>query len=129
VDTLGVHRAVQGIALVSRPQRCGGVLGALVAGVTLAWWGASDGFLVLMATCYSTGACVLYALRRQGLPPRPGREPIRAKSADLSTRLTVQSGRAHAHVFYRCGRAVGVFASIAAPHSRQGGAFRSELAV
>ena len=76
VDTLGVHRAVQGIALTSLVQRFGGVLGALVAGATLAWWGASVAFLV-MATCYSTGACMLYALRRQGVAAPTVREPIR----------------------------------------------------
>jgi MFS family permease len=76
VDTLGVHRAVQGIALVSLAQRFGGVLGALVAGVTLSWWGAAMAFLA-MATCYSIGACVMYALRRQGIATPTVREPIR----------------------------------------------------
>jgi MFS family permease len=76
VDTLGVKSAVQGIALVSLAQRSGGVLGALIAGVTLSWWGAPAGFLV-MATCYSTGACVLYALRRRGVAAPTRREPIR----------------------------------------------------
>jgi MFS family permease len=76
VDTLGVHRAVQGIALISLAQRFGGVLGALVAGVILAWWGTAVAFLI-MATSYSTGACVLYALRRQGVAAPTVREPIR----------------------------------------------------
>ncbi len=76
VDTLGVHRAVQGIALTSLVQRFGGLLGALVAGATLAWWGAAAAFLV-MATCYSTGACILYALRRPGIAAPTVREPIR----------------------------------------------------
>ena len=76
VDTIGVGRAVQGIALVSLAQRCGGVLGALVAGVTLTWWGVALTFVV-MATCYSTGACVVYALRRQGVAAPTEREPVR----------------------------------------------------
>jgi MFS family permease len=76
VDTLGVHRAVQGIALISLAQRCGGVLGALLAGVTLAWWGTAVTF-VIMATSYGIGACVLYALRRQGIAAPTAREPIR----------------------------------------------------
>jgi MFS family permease len=76
VDTLGVHRAVQGIALISLAQRFGGVLGALVAGATLAWWGAAVAFLV-MATCYGTGACILYAVRREGIAAPRAREPIR----------------------------------------------------
>jgi MFS family permease len=76
VDILGVHRAVQGIALIALAQRCGGVLGALLAGATLAWWGPAVAFLV-MATSYSTGACALYALRRQGVAAPTVREPIR----------------------------------------------------
>ncbi len=76
VDTLGVHRAVQGIALISLAQRFGGILGALVAGVTLAWWGTAVAFVV-MATSYSAGASVLYALRRQGIAAPTVREPIR----------------------------------------------------
>jgi MFS family permease len=76
VDTLGVHRAVQGIALISLAQRFGGVLGALAAGAALAWGGAAVAFLV-MATSYSASACVLYALRRQGVAAPTVREPIR----------------------------------------------------
>jgi MFS family permease len=76
VDTLGVHRTVQGIALISLAQRFGGVLGSLVAGAILAWWGTAAAFLV-MATSYSTGACVLYALRHQGIAAPTVREPIR----------------------------------------------------
>jgi len=76
VDTLGVHRAVQGIALISLAQRFGGVLGALVAGATLAWWGAAAAFLI-MAISYGTGACILYALRRPGVAAPTLREPIR----------------------------------------------------
>jgi MFS family permease len=75
VDTLGIHRAVQGIALISLAQRFGGVLGALVAGATLAWSGVAVAFLI-MATSFSTGACVLYALRRQGVAAPTVREPI-----------------------------------------------------
>jgi MFS family permease len=42
VDTVGVHRTVQGIALIALAQRFGGVLGALAAGATLAWWGTAS---------------------------------------------------------------------------------------
>jgi MFS family permease len=83
VDSLGVHRAVQGIALVSLAQRCGGVLGALLAGVSLTWWGVAETFVV-MATCYSVGTCVLYALRHQGIAAPTRRETIRQ---NLSTYL------------------------------------------
>jgi MFS family permease len=76
VDILGVHRTVQGIALIALAQRFGGVLGALAAGATLAWWGAAASFLV-MATSYGTGAWLLYALRRPGVAAPTAREPIR----------------------------------------------------
>lgn len=76
VDTLGVHRAVQGIALIALAQRFGGVLGALTAGATLAWWGAAASFLV-MATGYGIGACLLYALRHRGVAAPMLREPVR----------------------------------------------------
>jgi MFS family permease len=75
VDTLGVRRAVQGIALISLAQRSGGVLGSLVAGATIAWWGVAVAFLV-MATSYSIGACLLYALRYQGIAAPMVREPL-----------------------------------------------------
>src|SRR4029453_6390752 len=75
VDTLGVHRAVQGIAVVSLAQGWGGVLGALVAGVTLGLWGTAVTF-VIMATSYGIGACVLYALRRPGIAAPTARDHI-----------------------------------------------------
>jgi MFS family permease len=75
VDTLGVRHAVQGIALISLAQRSGGVLGALVAGAAIAWWGVAVAFLV-MGTSYSIGACFLYALRHQGIAAPTRRESI-----------------------------------------------------
>jgi MFS family permease len=75
VDTFGIPRAVQGIALVALAQRIGGVIGALVAGATLSWWGAAAAFLV-MAACYGIGACLLYALQRSGIAAPLEREPI-----------------------------------------------------
>jgi MFS family permease len=65
IDTLGVHSAVQGIALISLAQRSGGVLGSLVAGAIIAWWGVAAAFLV-MGTGYSVGACLLYVLGHPG---------------------------------------------------------------
>jgi MFS family permease len=75
VDTLGVHRAVQGIALISLAQRFGGVIGSLIAGATLEWGGMALAFLV-MGTSYSTGACMLYALRHPGIAAPTSREPL-----------------------------------------------------
>jgi MFS family permease len=75
VDTMGAHRAVQGIALIALAQRSGGVLGALMAGASLTWWGTTTAFLIL-ALSYSTGAGVLYALRRAGVAAPTLREPL-----------------------------------------------------
>jgi MFS family permease len=76
IDTLGAHSAVQGIALISLAQRSGGVLGSLVAGAIIAWWGVAVAFLV-MGTGYSIGACLLYALSQRGKAAPIRREPIR----------------------------------------------------
>jgi MFS family permease len=76
VDTLGVHSAVQGIALISLAQRSDSVLGSLVAGASLAWWGVAVAFLA-MGTSYSIGACLLYALSHQGMAAPTRRESIR----------------------------------------------------
>jgi len=76
VDTLGAHHAAQGIALISLAQRSGGVLGSLLAGAIITWWGVAVTFLV-MGTGYSIGACVLYALRQQGMAAPTRRESMR----------------------------------------------------
>lgn len=76
VDTVSTHGAVQGLALISLAQRLGGVLGSLLAGATLEWWGAGPSFLV-MSLCYGTGACVLFALRHRGISAPATREPVR----------------------------------------------------
>jgi MFS family permease len=76
IDTLGAHSAVQGIALISLAQRSGGVLGSLVAGAIIAWWGVAVAFLV-MGTGYSIGACLLYAPSQRGRAAPIQREPIR----------------------------------------------------
>jgi len=80
LDTLGAHGAVQGIALISLAQRSGGVLGSLVAGAIIAWWGVAVTFLV-MGSGYSLGACVLYALSHQGKVAPIRRESIRQNLA------------------------------------------------
>ncbi|HSF33450.1 MAG TPA: MFS transporter, partial [Candidatus Tectomicrobia bacterium] len=94
VDTLGVHRAVQGIALISLAQRFGGVIGSLIAGATLTWLGVAAAFLV-MGTSFGIGACLLYALRHQGIAAPRGREPIRQSLVTylraLRTNLDVRS--------------------------------------
>jgi MFS family permease len=76
VDTLGVHRVVQGIALIALAQRSGGVLGALIGGAAVEWYGPSVAF-VLMGLSYGAGAGVLYALRSPGVAAPSVREPLR----------------------------------------------------
>jgi len=75
VDMVSTHNAVQGLALISLAQRLGGVLGSLLAGATLEWWGAGPSFLV-MSLCYGTGASVLFALRHRGISAPAIREPV-----------------------------------------------------
>lgn len=64
-DVVGVSAAVQGIALLSLAQRLGGVLGSLLAGALLQWWGTGTAFLVL-GLSYGGGASALWALRSRG---------------------------------------------------------------
>src|SRR5215470_13018169 len=64
-DVVGLSGAVQGLALLSLAQRLGGVLGSLLAGATLQWWGSSVSFL-LMGISYGGGAVALWALRHRG---------------------------------------------------------------
>jgi MFS family permease len=75
-DMVGANGAIQGIALQALAQRLGGALGALLAGVTLQWWGASAAFLV-MGCCYGISGCTLYALRYHGDAAPKWREPLR----------------------------------------------------
>ena len=64
-DVVGLSRVVQGLAILSFAQRLGGVLGSLLAGATLQWWGTSTAFLV-MGISYGGGALALWTLRHQG---------------------------------------------------------------
>ena len=64
-DVVGLSGAVQGLALLSIAQRLGGVLGSLLAGAALQWWGTSVSFL-LMGISYGGGAVALWALRHRG---------------------------------------------------------------
>src|SRR5437870_2877688 len=64
-DVVGLSGVVQGLALLSIAQRLGGVLGALLAGAALQWWGTSVSFL-LMGLSYGGGAVALWTLRHRG---------------------------------------------------------------
>jgi MFS family permease len=64
-DVVGLSGAVQGLALLFFAQRLGGVLGSLLAGATLQWWGTSMSFLV-MGISYGGGAVTLWTLRHRG---------------------------------------------------------------
>ncbi len=74
-DIVGTGGAVNGIALISLAQRVGGVIGALVAGAVIQWWGSDASFLV-MALSYLVGAFVLYGLRLEGQSAPQLREPM-----------------------------------------------------
>lgn len=64
-DMVGVSGAVQGLALLFLAQRLGGVLGSLLAGATLHWWGTGAALLV-MGLSYGGGAGALWTLRHRG---------------------------------------------------------------
>jgi MFS family permease len=91
VDTLGVNRAAQGIALVALAQRFGGVLGALAAGTALAWWGAAAALLI-MALSYALAGCLACALRHPGVAAPTVREPIRENIRSYLVALRTNRG-------------------------------------
>src|SRR5256885_6849864 len=64
-DVVGVSGAVQGLALLSLAQRLGGVLGSILAGATLQWWGTGVSFVV-MGMSYGGGVAALWTLRHRG---------------------------------------------------------------
>src|SRR5712691_8697600 len=64
-DVVGLSGAVQGLAILSLAQRLGGVLGSLLAGATLQWWGTSVSCLV-MGISYGGGVLALWTLRHRG---------------------------------------------------------------
>ncbi|MGQ4810036.1 Enterobactin exporter EntS [Candidatus Entotheonellaceae bacterium PAL068K] len=74
-DMLETSGATQGIALISMAQRCGGGLGALLAGATLQWWGPGAAFLV-MGLSYSASLVGLWVLRQAGTAAPRSREPL-----------------------------------------------------
>ncbi len=75
-DLVGAGSSVQGISLIAFAQRVGEMLGALLAGLVLHWWGEGVSFLV-MSGGYVLGVCLLYTLRQQGIAAPVFREPIR----------------------------------------------------
>jgi len=64
-DVVGASAAVQGLAVLFLAQRLGGVLGSLLAGATLEWWGVGVSFLT-MGLAYAGGAAALWTLRQRG---------------------------------------------------------------
>lgn len=74
-DLLGAAQATQGIALTSLAQRCGGVVGSLIAGIVLEWWGAGAAFLV-MSSCSGLGVGLLGLLQHRGVAAPTEREPL-----------------------------------------------------
>ena len=93
-DIVGLSGAVQGLALLFLAQRLGGVLGSLLAGATLHWWGTSVAFLV-MGISYGGGAVALWTLRHRGAAAPHLRESmwhnVVAYSQELRTNRLMQS--------------------------------------
>ena len=74
-DLVGAQGAVRGLAFNATAQRLGGVLGALLSGVLLEWWGASAAFLG-MALTYGIGGALLSTLRSRGQSAPSTAEPL-----------------------------------------------------
>jgi MFS family permease len=93
-DVVGLSGAVQGLALLFIAQRLGGVLGSLLAGATLHWWGTSVAFLV-MGLSYGGGAAALCTLRHRGVAAPHVKESmwhnVIAYSQELRTNRLMQS--------------------------------------
>jgi MFS family permease len=93
-DVVGLSGAVQGLALLFVGQRLGGVLGSLLAGATLHWWGTSVAFLI-MGISYGGGAAALCALRQRGAAAPHIKESmwhnVVAYSRELRTNRLMQS--------------------------------------
>jgi hypothetical protein len=93
-DIVGISGAVQSIALLSLAQRLGGILGSLLAGATLQWWGSSVSFWV-MGLSYGIGAGVLGVLRHRGTAAPLAQESlwqnVLAYGRELRTNRVMQS--------------------------------------
>jgi len=93
-DVVGLSGVVQGLALLSIAQRLGGVLGSLLAGAALQWWGISVSFL-LMGISYGGGAVALWTLRSRGAAAPRVKESmwhnVVAYSQELRTNRLMQS--------------------------------------
>lgn len=74
-DLMGPGQAVRGLALNATAQRLGGMLGSLIAGVALQWWGPSAAFGI-MGLCYSLGSSALYLLKYRGASAPITTEPL-----------------------------------------------------
>jgi MFS family permease len=93
-DVVGLSGAVQSIALLSLAQRLGGILGALLAGATLQWWGSTVSFWV-MGLSYGIGAGVMGVLRHRGTTAPLAQESmwqnVIAYGRELRTNRVMQS--------------------------------------
>lgn len=93
-DVVGISGAVQSIALLALAQRLGGVVGSLLAGATLQWWGTSASFWI-MGLSYGIGAGALGALRHRGTAAPLAQESmwqnVIAYGRELRTNRVMQS--------------------------------------
>lgn len=93
-DVVGAGGAVQGLAALFLAQRLGGVLGSLLAGGTLEWWGNGPSFLV-MGLMFGVGALALLTLRQRGVAAPQVQESmwhnVQAYGRELRTNRVMQS--------------------------------------
>src|SRR5215471_8627581 len=93
-DVVGVRSAVQGLALLFLAQRLGGVLGSILAGVMLQWWGTGVSSVV-MGMSYGGGVVALLTMRHRGTAAPRVRESmwqnVVAYGQELRTNRLMQS--------------------------------------
>jgi predicted MFS family arabinose efflux permease len=80
-DIVGPGGAVTGIALVTLAQRIGGMIGALLGGAVIQWWGAGP-CAAAMSASYGLGLLALFLLRHQGEAAPTTRAPMRQTVVD-----------------------------------------------
>ena len=74
-DVVGESNAINGIGLITVAQNVGGVLGALLAGAAIQWFGPGAGFAT-MGAVYAVAGLAVYGLRSRGDAAPQFTEPV-----------------------------------------------------
>ena len=74
-DVVGGANAINGIGLITVSQNVGGIMGALLAGAAIQWFGPGAGFAA-MAVVYAVAGFAIYGLRSRGDAAPQFTEPV-----------------------------------------------------